>query len=176
MKANLVLCLALALPATALAAPLSELDTSVVEHQHAVNQTEIDVGTLATTHGGNAVKKFGATLVKDHTEADREMTLFAKSKGMPAIPPDPTSSDADKQDAADMSARLRSEKDDDFDRDFLKLMNSAHERELVKIDADISVVADKNLVTLLKKIKPVLQTHADTARSLQKTVTSSLEP
>jgi predicted outer membrane protein len=176
MKANLVLCLALAWPAAALATPLSELDTSVVAHQHAVNQTEIEMGTLATTHGGNAVKKYGATLVKDHTEADREMSLFAKTKGMPAIPPDSTSSDADKQDAADMTAKLKAEKDDDFDRDFLKLMSTAHERELVKIDADIGIVADKNLVTLLKKIKPVLQTHADTAKSLQKTVTSSLEP
>jgi predicted outer membrane protein len=176
MKANLVLCLVLAWPVTAMAAPLSELDTSVVAHQHAVNQTEIEMGSLATTHGGNAVKKYGATLVKDHTQADREMALFARTKGMPAIPNDASLSDADKQDAADMAAKLKSEKGDDFDRDFLKLMSSAHERELVKIDADIGVVSDKNLVTLLKKIKPVLQTHADTAKSLQKTVTSSLEP
>jgi len=176
MKANVVLCLALAWPVTAMAAPLSELDSSVVAHQHAVNQTEIEIGALATTHGGNAVKKFGATLVKDHTQADRDMTVFARTKGMAAIPSDASQSDADKRDAADTTARLRSEKGDDFDRDFLKLVASAHERELVKIDADIGLVADKNLVTLLKKIKPVLQTHADTATSLQKTVTSSLEP
>jgi putative membrane protein len=176
MKANLVLALAIALPATALATPLSELDLSVVSHQHAVNETEIAMGTLATTHGGNSVKKYGAMLVKDHSLADRELSLFAKTKGLAAIPNDATQSDADKQDAADMTAKLKAEKGDDFDRDFLKLMSSAHEREIVKIDADINVVADKNLVTLLKKIKPVLQTHADTAKSLQKTVTSSLEP
>ena len=112
--------------------------------------------------------------MKDHTQADREMTLLAKSKGLP----DPERRVAER---CRQARRRRHDREveaegDDFDRDFLKLMNTAHEREIVKIDADIAVVADKNLVTLLKKIKPVLQTHADTAKSLQKTVTSSLEP
>ncbi|HEY0250724.1 MAG TPA: DUF4142 domain-containing protein, partial [Kofleriaceae bacterium] len=112
MKLTNVLCaVALALPGVAYADQLSESDTQVVAHQHAVNQTEIDMGKLAQANGGSAgVKKYGGTLVKDHTSADQKLTVLAKGKGLAAIPSDTTQTEADKKDMADMTAKLKAEK------------------------------------------------------------------
>jgi len=176
MKMTNILCaVLLGLPAVAMAGTLSELDTQMIAHQHAVDQTEIAMGKLAQANGGAAVKKYGATLVKDHTQADKDITALAKKKGIPTIPADTALSDADKKDQADMTAKMKGEKGATFDRDFLDMMSMAHDREITKIDADIAVVTDADLKAALQKTKPVLQSHSDTAKSLQKTVTSSME-
>lgn len=191
MKMTNVLCaLMLGLPAIASAGPtptktpapannsskLSDLDTQMIAHQHAVNQTEIAMGKLAETSGSAAVKQFGAMLVKDHTQGDKDITALAKKKGITTIPADMAMSDADKKDQADMTAKLKGEKKGaGFDRLFLDMMASGHEREITKIEADIAVCTDPDLKAVLEKTKPVLQKHRDTAKSLQKTVTSSME-
>jgi putative membrane protein len=190
MKMTNVLCaLMLGLPAAAVAgsspatapAPanpsskLSDLDSQMIAHQHAVNQTEIAMGKLAQANGSAAVKKYGATLVKDHTQGDKDITALAKKKGIATIPADMAMSESDKKDQADMTAKMKGMKGADFDRMFLDMMSAAHDREITKIDADIAVVTDADLKAALQKTKPVLQSHSDTAKSLQKTVTSSME-
>jgi putative membrane protein len=190
MKMTNVLCaLMLGLPVVATAGPspttapakenpsskLSDLDTQMIAHQHAVNQTEIAMGKLAQANGSTAVKKYGATLLKDHTQGDKDITALAKKKGITTIPADMAMSEADKKDQADMTAKLKGMKGADFDRMFLDMMSAAHDREITKIDADIAVVTDADLKAALQKTKPVLQKHSDTAKSLQKTVTSSME-
>jgi len=190
MKMTNVLCaLMLGLPAAAMAGPmpakapapanpsskLSDLDTQMIAHQHAVNQTEIAMGKLAQANGSAAVKKYGATLVKDHTQGDKDITALAKKKGVATIPADMAMSESDKKDQADMTAKMKGMKGADFDRMFLDMMSAAHDREITKIDADIAVVTDADLKTALQKTKPVLQSHSDTAKSLQTTVTSSME-
>lgn len=157
------------------AAKLSELDTQMIAHQHAVNQTEIAMGKVAQANGTAAVKKYGAMLVKDHTQGDKDMTALAKRKGISTIPADTAMSESDKKEQADMTAKLKGEKGAAFDRDFLSMMAADHDREITKIDADIAVVTDADLKAALQKTKPVLQKHADDAKSLQKTVTSSME-
>jgi putative membrane protein len=196
MKMTNILCaLMLGLPVVAVAGPsptsptspttpakpanpsskLSDLDTQMIAHQHAVNQTEIAMGKLAQANGSAAVKKYGATLLKDHTQGDKDITALAKKKGVATIPADTAMSDADKKDQADMTAKMKGMKGADFDRMFLDMMAAAHDREITKISADIAVVTDADLKAALDKTKPVLQSHSDTAKSLQKTVTSSME-
>jgi putative membrane protein len=187
MKMTHVLCaVMLGLPVVAAAGPspstpanpaskLSDLDTQMIAHQHAVNQIEIGMGKLAQTNGSAAVKKYGATLLKDHTQGDKDMIALAKKKGVSTIPADTAISDADKKDMADMTAKLKGLKGAEFDRMFLDMMSAAHDREITKIEADIAVVTDADVKAALLKTKPVLQSHSDTAKSLQKTVTSSME-
>ncbi|MEO8552400.1 MAG: DUF4142 domain-containing protein [Kofleriaceae bacterium] len=161
-------------PVTA-APKLSELDTQVMAHQHAVNQTELDMGKLAQANGSAGVKKYGATLVKDHTQGDKDVLALAKKKGVATLPADAAVSESDKKAQADMTAKLKAMKGGAFDKMFLDMMAAAHDRELTKIGADIAVVSDADLKALLTKTKPVLQQHSDTAKSLEKTVTSSAE-
>ena len=161
-------------PVTA-APKISELEIQVMAHQHAVNQAEIDMGKLAQANGSSGVKKYGATLVKDHTAGDKEVVALATKKGVAKLPADMAISDSDKKAQADMTAKMKAMKAAEFDKMFLDMMAAAHDRELTKIDADIAVTTDADLKALLQKTKPVLQQHSDTAKSLDKTVTSSAE-
>ncbi len=184
---NLLCAVALALPAVAVAAPpgrnapmaptqkLSDLDTQMIAHQHAVNQTEIKLGKLAESNGTSAVRKYGAMLVKDHSQADRNITSLAHKKGVETIPKDAALTESDERDLAAQEAKLETMKGASFDRVFLDMMVTGHEREVTKITADIAVVTDRELRAMLQKIKPVLQHHEDAAKALQKTLTSQLE-
>jgi putative membrane protein len=175
---NKFLCaILLALPAVALAGPgtpapiadnkLVEVDTQIVAHQHAVNQEEIAMGKLAQANSTSpAVKTYGATLVKDHTAGDKDLTTFAKAKGIPAIPADTSEPDAAKKEKADMVAQLRALKGAAFDRMFADMMAKGHDKEVTRIATDITQATNKALVMMLTKTKPVLERHAATAHAL----------
>jgi putative membrane protein len=152
-------------------AKLSDGDAKIVAHLHHVNQMEIELGKLAQKTGTTAVKNYGATLVTDHQSADKDLTTFAKSHKLATIPADKPQTDADKQDHKDMQskmANLKNLKGADFDREFLNMMATGHDKELANIDTAIGGATDADLQTLLKGVKPVLQRHADQARDLQK--------
>jgi putative membrane protein len=182
---KLLCALVLAAPVAAAADPgtkpvtaapkISELEIQVMAHQHAVNQTEIAMGKLAQANGSAGVKTYGATLVKDHTQGDKDVVALAVEKSVAKIPADMAISESDKKADADMTAKMKAMKGAAFDKMFLDMMAAAHDRELTKIEADTAVTSDPDLKALLQKTKPVLQQHSDTAKSLQKTVTSSAE-
>ena len=53
------------------------------------------------------------------------------------------------------------------------MMVAGHEKELAKIDANIAKVENAELADSLKATKPVLQHHADEARTLQSNMPTS---
>lgn len=164
---------------TSSTAKLSDGDTKIVAHLHHVNQMEIDLGKTAQKTGTATVKSYGQTLVTDHQSADKDLTAFAKRHQLSSIPSDKPQTDADKQDDKDMQAqvsKLKSLKGAEFDREFLNMMATAHDKELTKIDTSISAASDPDLQTMLKTVKPVLQRHADQARDLQKNPQAAGEP
>lgn len=152
-------------------AKLSDADTKIVAHLHHVNQMEIQAGQLAERAGSARVKDYGKTLVNDHQSADKDLTAFARSHKVMAIPADKAATDADRQDDKDMMtamAHLKTLKGAEFDKEFLNMMVSGHDKELTKIDVAISGATDSDLKNMLQSVKPVLQRHADQARDLQK--------
>jgi putative membrane protein len=162
--------------ATDKATKLTADETKVVAHMHHVNQMEIDMGKWAQKTGTANVKSYGETLVTDHTSADKDLTAFAKKHGVSSIPADKPVTDADRQDEKDMTigiAHLKTLKGADFDKEFLNMMATGHDKELAKIDTSIGAVTDPDLQAMLKTVKPVLQRHADQARDLQKSPQAS---
>ena len=152
-------------------AKLSDADVKLVAHLHHVNQMEIELGKLAQKSGTASVKSYGATLVTDHQTADKDLTAFANSHKLATIPADKPETEADKQDAKDMKTnmtKLKTLKAADFDREFLTMMATGHDKELTKIDTAMGTATDADLKTMLGTVKPVLQRHADQARDLQK--------
>jgi putative membrane protein len=182
---TLVISLLLGLPLVATANPndtkaplvdankLSDLDAQIIAHQHVLNMVEVDMGKLAQKNGGNAVKKYGTKLVIDHSKADKDEMAFAEKHGLKTIPDDTAMTDADKKDQADMAARLKGMTGPDFDHEFLNMMVAGHEREITKLEADIAIGENRDLVKLLKTIKPVLQQHLDSAKTLQRAAQTS---
>jgi len=150
---------------------MSADDTKIISHLHHVNQMEIDLGKWAQKSGTAGVKTYGESLVTDHTSSDKDLTALAKQHGVSSIPADKPTTDADRQDEKDMTisvAKLKTLKGAEFDREFLTMMASGHDKELAKIDTSIGAATNSDLQALLKTVKPVLQRHADQARDLQK--------
>ena len=161
------------------AGKLADSDVKIVAHLHHVNQMEIDLGKAAQKSTTPGVKAYGDTLVKDHTSNDKDLTTYAKAHKLAAIPADKPESEADQQEHKDMMAKvaeLKKLKGSAFDTMFLDMMVSGHDKELAKIDASIGATTDTDLQALLKATKPVLQSHADRARDLQKSPQASAEP
>ena len=155
---------------------LSDADTKTIAHLHHVNQMEIQLGQLAQKSGTAHVKDYAKTLVGDHQSADKDLTAFAKAHKLMAIPADKPATDADRQDDKDMTtamAKIKTLKGAAFDKEYLNMMVSGHDKELTKIDVAISGVTDPDLKSLLQGVKPVLQRHADQARDLQKSPQAS---
>jgi putative membrane protein len=159
---------------------LTAAELQVIAHYHAVNLLEIDLGKAAKMKGSSqAVKEYGTMLVKDHTDADKQLKDLAKKTGQ-TIPAEKPATDADKQEMADtkkMAAQLKTKKGADFDKMYLQMMVDGHDKELAKIDTKVGEVQNNELAEMLRGIKPTLQHHADQARELQKNnAQASAEP
>jgi putative membrane protein len=152
---------------------LSDVDTQIVAHLHAVNQLEIELGKLAESNGTAKVKSFGQMLVKDHTASDTKLIAFAKQHKLSPIPADESMSAAEKTDLDTEKGKLQTLKGTAFDQELLPMMVKAHDAELAKADANIKIASDPQLKTMLEELKPVLQKHADEARSLEQPMRSS---
>jgi predicted outer membrane protein len=152
---------------------LSDVDMQIVAHLHAVDQLEIELGTLAGQNGTAAVKAYGQMLVKDHTAFDAKITAFAKQHKLTPIPADESMSAAMKADMDTEKGKLKALKGSAFDQELMPMMAKAHDDELAKADANISIATDPALKTMLEGVKPVLQRHADQARSLEQPARSS---
>jgi putative membrane protein len=158
---------------------LSDADQKTVSHLHHVNQMEITLAQQAQRQGTAHVKDYAGTLITDHQSADKDLTAFAKAHQVTTIPADKPMTDADKQDDKDMTtamAHLKSLKGAAFDKAYLNMMVSGHDKELTKIDVAISAATDPDLKSMLQNVKPVLQRHADQARDLQNSPQASAEP
>ena len=157
---------------------LSDADTKLIGHLHHVNQMEITLGQVAQKAGTAHVKDYAKTLIGDHQSADKDLTAFAKAHKVATIPADKPMTDADRQDDKDMTtamAHLKTLKGAEFDKEYLNMMVSGHDKELTKIDVSISGATDPDLKSMLQSVKPVLQRHADQARDLQKSPQASAD-
>jgi putative membrane protein len=159
-------------------AKLSDADIKIIAHLHHINQMEITLGKDAQRQGTAKVKDYASTLITDHQTADKDLTAFAKAHKLTTIPADKPTTDAERQDDKDMTqqmARLKTLKGADFDKTYLNMMVSGHDKELTKIDVEISSASDPDFKNLLQSVKPVLQRHADQARDLMKSPQASAD-
>ncbi len=151
-------------------AKLEGADLEVVSHLNHVNKMEIDMGKLAQKQGTGKVKQYGATLIKDHTAANKDLAAMAKKKGVAKIPAEKPTSEAmqkEHQDAMDAMAKMKKLKGAEFDREFLTMMVADHDKTIARVDSAMATAQDPELKTFLSTIRPTLQRHADQARQLQ---------
>ena len=111
--------------AAATAAPLD--DCTFVTEMSIAGMAEVQLGELAQQRGEHAdVKSFGQMMVKDHTQANNELTAIAKSAGLtPARELD--------QKHRDLMTKLSTLKGEAFDRAYMDAMVSGHEEVLMKL-------------------------------------------
>jgi putative membrane protein len=124
---------------------------------HAANQKEIEAGRLAKSHaGGRAVKDLADMLIKDHTDADKDVAALAKEENIDLSGATPAS-------ATPMAMVPEGPA---FDVKFAQMMVEDHHRELAAAAMARDTTADEKLRQLLNKLIPTLAKHQKAAQQI----------
>ena len=134
---------------------------------HHVNQEEIQAGQLAQQKGSSSdVKSYGAMLVKDHKQADQELSALASKQNVDLTAMKMDTKTQEKREVKQHKMdQLQTLNGKEFDRGFAQMMVNGHQHviDLVKASRDD---ARPEVKSLLDKQLPILQKHADMAKDL----------
>ena len=120
---------------------------------------EIQLGELVQTRSSDPkVKEFAATMVRDHTKANAELSALAKRKNLEV----PTSLD-DKH--ATMVHAVGTKPPSEFDAEYAKQMVDAHDAA-VTLFQDAEAVGDKDIAGFAKKTLTTIHRHQQLAATL----------
>ena len=124
------------------------------------NYAEIDNGKLAQEKGKNdAVKQFGAMLVKDHSANNQKAIAVAKQIGV-----DPPTGSGVMAKAEYLKLKVLS--GDSFDRSFAKGMVKDHESDIKEFEKEASAKTDA-AAAFAKETLPTLKHHLQEAQTLE---------
>ena len=141
-------------------------DTLVVKRLHAINQMEISTGKVAASKGdAQAVRDFGAMLVRDHQAADQTLLAYAKKASIDpnAMPTKLAHKMAAERAHMDQICTLTGQA---FDREFIRAMRDGHATTISLVESARPAVDDPDLRTLLGGLLPMLKEHYEIAASL----------
>ena len=135
---------------------------TVLRNLHAANQMEIAAGKLAKEQGQTVeIQAFGATLVADHTAADKKVVALAAEKNI-ELPAQVATLPAEKRDMRALSSARGAA----FDELFATEMLEDHQEVLAAAKAARDQTSDTKLKTLLEVTIPVLEAHQQTSQAL----------
>ncbi|GAB3989744.1 hypothetical protein GCM10028807_15310 [Spirosoma daeguense] len=126
---------------------------------------EVELGRLAQEKAASqAVKDFGAMMVKDHSKANDELKTIAATHNITL----PSSLGQDEQEHVNEMAKLSGA---EFDKKYVKMMVDDHKED---IDLFKKAVEDNETNPAVKdfasKTLPTLQTHMDRITAIDKTM------
>jgi putative membrane protein len=145
-------CLIAAIPVVAWSAD-SNPDQSFFKHAAEGGIAEVEAGKLAESKGSSqAVKDFGAMMVKDHTEANNKLKALATTENVDL----PESSSA-RQMAT--KAKLEALTGETFDKSYIKGQIAAHEETAGLLKKEIASGKDSKAQAFAKEILPTVRAH-----------------
>jgi len=156
-----------------LAAPLAAFgadanpDASFFKQAAEGGMFEVDAGNLAQQKSSNqAVKDFGAMMVKDHTAANQKLQSIAASKNITL----PTSASM-KQMAT--KGKLDVLSGDTFDKSYIKSQVAAHEQTVALFQKEIATGKDPDAKAFASQTLPTIRAHLKAIRSIAANSASS---
>src|SRR5262249_49226013 len=145
------------LPSEAMAAA----DADFLKEAISGGMMEVKLGQLAGERAANAdVRKFGESMVMDHTNVNRDLTTLAERKGV-SIPKD---MNKDHQAALDKFKDLRGA---DFDRSYMAAMVKDHEEDVKAFEKVSKDAKDADLKALAARVLPFVKNHHTMARDIE---------
>ena len=154
-------------PAEQLGAPraaqlLNKQDRTFIHEAAIGGMAEVDAGKLAEQKAQNAdVKKFGQRMVQDHSKANMQLTALAKQADVTA----PTTLDRTHQATR---AKLEKLSGADFERAYVPVQVSDHEKTIQLFKEEAASDSDQNLRSFASETLPTLQHHLEMAQNLAK--------
>ncbi|MDO3628606.1 DUF4142 domain-containing protein [Mucilaginibacter sp. BT774] len=126
--------------------------------------TEVALAKLALTKTGNSsIKEFAKMMVADHGKANDELMAIAKAKNI-TLPAEPDSEHLKKID------ELNKKTGADFDKAYVSAMIDGHEKTLDLMNGEAKNGSDTTLKAFAAKTAPIVQTHLDAIRKIDKSM------
>jgi putative membrane protein len=155
---RIALALALIIPAFAYGA--DNPDASFFKHAAEGGLAEVEAGKLAQDKGNSqAIKDFGAMMVKDHSAANEKLGSIAQAEGITL----PTTSSVGQMAS---KAKLEVLTGDTFDKSYIKGQVSAHEETAVLFKKEIASGADAQAKAFATQTLPTVQAHLKKIRQI----------
>lgn len=143
-------------------APKLSEQQQVLDRIHAINQEEIQAGTMAEKNGSSvAVKEYGKMLKTDHESADEKVKKTAEDLKYTLKEPDAAQ-------MAKKEEKLKSLQGKEFDTTFLKEMVRDHKDAIAELTKAEKQLKDTEAGKMIKEVLPQLKKHLTEAESLQK--------
>jgi len=98
------------------------------------------------------VKKFGSTMVTDHTKAGNELMAIAKKKGV---------------DLSKEKAKMMKLNDANFDKEYIDAMVKDHQEDLSAFQGEAKNGSDADVKAFATKTSAVIQKHLNMVKSAQ---------
>lgn len=142
----------LAVPVLALSMD-SNNDASFFKHAAEGGMAEVNAGNLAQEKGSSqAVKDFGAMMVKDHSAANEKLKSLAAAQGIKL----PTSPSLAQQASA---KELKMKSGDSFDKSYIKNQIKAHEQTVALFQKEIDSGKNASAQQFASATLPTIQMH-----------------
>lgn len=127
---------------------------------------EVQLGKIAQDKGSSqAVKDFGALMVKDHSKANEELKALAKKNNI-TIPE--KLMDKHKKHVDELSKLSGSE----FDEEYIDMMQSDHKEDISKFEDASEDLTNADIKSFAKKTLPALKQHKQKVDQISKDMKS----
>ncbi len=134
-------------------ATLSAKDKSFMKEAAQGGMSEVEMGKMAQQKGkSDDVKKFGSTMVADHTKAGNELMAIAKKKGV---------------DLSKEKGKMMKLNDANFDKEYIGAMVNDHEKDLSEFQGEAKNGSDADVKAFASKTSAVIKKHLDMAKAAQ---------
>jgi putative membrane protein len=124
------------------------------------NMIEVQLGGLAETKAVNErVNTFAKMMVKDHMKISKDLQRIATAKNitLPQALGDEAKNDID---------RLSKKDKKNFDRAYMNMMVSDHQKDVTKFEKAAKDCKDPDLKNFIMQTLPVLRKHLDSANAI----------
>ncbi len=138
---------------------LARADRDFVLEAAMAGMAEVESSRIAVQKASSpAVKQFAQRMIDDHTRANTELTTFAQTRGLTP----PAELDRSHRKAVDA---LDKHSGDDFDRAYMKMQVSDHEKTVSRFEKQAKSGKDAELRQWAESKLPTLRQHLQMARS-----------
>lgn len=135
-------------------------DLAFVKEAAAGSMAEVELGKLAVKQAASAdVKQFGEKMIEDHSKALEEIKQLASQK---KVPPPPDVMPKQKE-TMEKLAKLNGA---DFDREYVRAMVEAHEKDVTAFEAVSKTATDADVKAFAAKTLPTLKTHLEIIKKI----------
>ena len=137
---------------------LDRHDQDFLKKAAEINLTEIALGKAAERSTDANIKKIGGMLVKDHSEANRNLERLAASKGV-TLPTEPSMMDRHALNS------IEKEQGDKFNKEFLSFNMKGHEKAIALFEKEAARTQDPDIKAWAQKMVPSLKEHLAMSQS-----------